>query len=1335
MKRILLCLIFLPLAIAAWCQPANSTCDGVIDLGTFPYCQGTVFTNIGATPYDIEFDNNPNCFKDGAPSNDVWFGFKTADERKEIIITIQGAGGNPITNTQAALYRGTCAVNSIVLRQCAVSAVGESQLSFEAFDLTPSAQYYIRVDNFGGDLNEGDFTLCIDEISDDLMISDGRTQLCSGRLFDSGGPTGNYGDNENYTFTICPSEFHRCVSFDLAYFNIEHEAEGIGEKLSFYNGSSINSPLIASIGADEGFGTAHGGGGSCYNVQADDCLTIEFISDGSFNLEGFEGRWECSVDACEPDKQIKISGNITVQQIEDAITTPLSRVKIDTIICDEDAYGTFNGGDETDLGLNRGLLLTTGSPFSAIGPNNDENVTTVNGTPGDNDLDILSQLNGDGSTSNDACVIEMEVEVFSNELIFEYIFASDEYPEFVGETFNDIFALLISGPGIDGIPEIGNQKNLATLPSGEFVQINSVNHLSNWEYYRNNAYGQSIEYDGLTSGLIGSKKSLTASTEVIPCNTYKLKLAIADRGDFAFDSGVFIAEISSGVPAIEYNIVQDIDYLVERCSGDQDKITVTLNRPLTNEVRFKTAISGTATRNLDYSSNLPEEIIFNPGETSKSYSIIPRSDELAEGIETIIVKLINETECGTVDLSEVTIELRDEVSIEIGINQDTIQTCQGGQLIISATGAKEYSWSSGNLISNPFVASPTVTVQQDGWLYVRGTLGNDTFDDCKAIDSIYIEVVDATIEITDFEKVNYCQGESIELTFNSNINNPTISWSSDSGTITEVDGSYTLKFDQPGENQIIRLTQITGGCINTDEVIVNVDEFFFPEFNFIDTTICQSTSLVVVPSVIPSSTAYQWDTSPYISDLTIANPIIKPEADASYSLTATSENGYCTLDTTISVNIIPNEIEIQAPDSLSLCAAESIDISAIIIESGDEPSVRWSFDRGDTGYIGLLIEDFREVRSGYLTARLSSGACVGADSIYVGVDDLPDLRIRPIPNRTSFCVGEVFTLLSDDFTNSFYPDIAFEWLDVPSTNANNLNLALKATESRYYSRKTTNGNCEEIDSIYIEVIDFDASVNFMDTIVCKGENLNIIIDSAIPPDEIIWDPANFCLEAICEQISFMPSVDQTIDVILKSGRCRDSVSLDIVVSDLVIELSTAIIGGVVPIGTEVEIVATPSVDYDGRYFWYVNGELLNEESSVLVFTINSLSEIEVFSEQAINCPGPNSTLIIDVEVPEIEFPNAFIPSSNDRLNQTFTYVAILGDEGFERFDMEVDYFEIFNRWGERVFDCHDQSCLDSGWDGRRGSKESPAEVYAYRFRALLSDGTEVIKKGNVTLIR
>ena len=46
----------------------------------------------------------------------------------------------------------------------------------------------------------------------------------------------------------------------------------------------------------------------------------------------------------------------------------------------------------------------------------------------------------------------------TDEINFEYVFGSEEYPNFVGTGFNDIFAFLVSGPGIPGDPAINNQE-------------------------------------------------------------------------------------------------------------------------------------------------------------------------------------------------------------------------------------------------------------------------------------------------------------------------------------------------------------------------------------------------------------------------------------------------------------------------------------------------------------------------------------------------------------------------------------------------------------------------------------------------------------------------------------------------------------------------------------------------------------------------------------------------------------------------------------------------------------------------------------------------------------
>ncbi|HKC69247.1 MAG TPA: gliding motility-associated C-terminal domain-containing protein, partial [Bacteroidia bacterium] len=59
-------------------------------------------------------------------------------------------------------------------------------------------------------------------------------------------------------------------------------------------------------------------------------------------------------------------------------------------------------------------------------------------------------------------------------------------------------------------------------------------------------------------------------------------------------------------------------------------------------------------------------------------------------------------------------------------------------------------------------------------------------------------------------------------------------------------------------------------------------------------------------------------------------------------------------------------------------------------------------------------------------------------------------------------------------------------------------------------------------------------------------------------------------------------------------------------------------------------------------------------------------------------------------------------------------------------------FKIFDRWGEKVFESND---LLIGWDGTFKNKLMDSGVFMYTVDGFLSSGTEVKKKGNVTLIR
>jgi PEP-CTERM motif len=169
--------------------------------------------------------------------------------------------------------------------------------------------------------------------------------------------------------------------------------------------------------------------------------------------------------------------------------------------------GTFTGGAST-VGFDSGIVLTTGNINCAGGNSNTSGSCT-----------------GSGNTSS----LKFDFTSTSGNVFFQYVFASEEYNEFVGTGFNDSFQLLL-----DGV-------NIALVPGGGgVVTINNVNCGSNGAFYRNNSgpiagcnnVSLAMEFDGLTT-------VLTASGS-IGAGSHTFEFKINDVGDSILDSGVYI---------------------------------------------------------------------------------------------------------------------------------------------------------------------------------------------------------------------------------------------------------------------------------------------------------------------------------------------------------------------------------------------------------------------------------------------------------------------------------------------------------------------------------------------------------------------------------------------------------------------------------------------------------------------------------------------------------------------------------------------------------------------------------------------------------------------------
>ncbi|HVZ80521.1 MAG TPA: choice-of-anchor L domain-containing protein [bacterium] len=209
--------------------------------------------------------------------------------------------------------------------------------------------------------------------------------------------------------------------------------------------------------------------------------------------------------------------------------------------------GTFTGGSAI-VGFPSGIVLSNGAAASVKGPPVIGGTSTCNSLPGDADLAVLAGTSP--ASIFDASVLQFDFIPTYNTITFQYVFASDEYNQFIG-AFDDVFGFFLNGV------------NVALVPgTTTAVSVNTVNNCVNPAYFIDNSGGQSNGVcsvtkpsAGLNTTMWGLTTVLSVTASVNPGVTNHIKLAIGDAGDCNLDSNVFIQanSFSSGPTATPTN--------------------------------------------------------------------------------------------------------------------------------------------------------------------------------------------------------------------------------------------------------------------------------------------------------------------------------------------------------------------------------------------------------------------------------------------------------------------------------------------------------------------------------------------------------------------------------------------------------------------------------------------------------------------------------------------------------------------------------------------------------------------------------------------------------------
>jgi gliding motility-associated-like protein len=379
----------------------------------------------------------------------------------------------------------------------------------------------------------------------------------------------------------------------------------------------------------------------------------------------------------------------------------------------EAANVTFGGNESTQIGyfecnncgigIGSGLIIGTGAVTGAIGPNTTSGYAEgpPSGTDyfGDPDLYTLSSF-----TIHNAAILEFDFVPTGDEIAFNFVFSSEEYPEFAFDTYNDAFGFFLSGPGISG-PYENNAANIALIPNTTTaVTINTVNPELNSSYYVANhnpdespAQFHNVQADGFTA-------ALTARADVICGETYHIKIAIGDAGDGQFDSWVFLQEGSFSASPIDLSFTQpDIspgvpNSMYEFCGF----APITFYRPpcVYGDYVFDITYSGSFMNGID-AAELPATVVIPDGEDEFTVILNPYDDGEDEGVENLILSTQLTTAEGEVIDIELELFIYDHPEMFVEITSDVNDVCPGVPVTLTATpinniAGEFYMWSTGD---------------------------------------------------------------------------------------------------------------------------------------------------------------------------------------------------------------------------------------------------------------------------------------------------------------------------------------------------------------------------------------------------------------------------------------------------------------------------------------------------------------------------------------------------------------------------------------------------------------------------------------------------------------
>jgi gliding motility-associated-like protein len=521
-------------------------------------------------------------------------------------------------------------------------------------------------------------------------------------------------------------------------------------------------------------------------------------------------------------------------------------------------------------------------------------------------------------------------------------------------------------------------------------------------------------------------------------------------------------------------------------------------------------------------------------------------------------------------------------------------------------------------------------------------------------------------------------------------------------------GTYTLK---------LKVTS-AGGCQDSTTAPVRIYPEFKTDFNVLGTCVLNAYQFKdATTSKYGTIDSWRWN---FGDSTTLADTAISKDSAWKYSsprttlVTLISTNSKGCIDTATKTVAIRDRPQLNLPFRDTLIC--SIDTLALRVLVPGTASVLWTARAGPNQSRILNPSTATPLVFPRDTTRyyvsINDNGCTNSDSVTVNVLQFITVSLRD----TGICLTDTIQL------RPVTDALSYQWTASTGEQVASVKYPLvRPLVDTRYSITANLGKCQASATMLAIVNPYPVAAAGADMSICFGTRVRL--NGTVTGNSFTWSPAASLINENTLSPTAAPARSTPyILTVTNTNGCLKPVSDTVLVTVIQPIAANAGRDTIVLAGQPLQLQASGGTGYAWRPGTGLNDPNISNPIAILSSAIDSIIYIVRVSEGSCYSEDDVKVRIYKAGA-DILVPSAFTPNNDGR--NDVVHATVVGIQ-------KLNYFSIYNRWGQLVFTTPDPG---RGWDGNFNGIAQPSGTYVYQAQGTDYKGSSVFRKGTLVLIR